>query len=265
MASLTFEVERRMIPKDPEPPLDFDGLVLSAPKSRTQRRRTLRLAVSAILHGLLIAALVIIPLLSKTEMPEAVQGTRVFFVTPSIAPPPPPPPPPPSGAPRAAAVANVAREVDSRRFVAPIELPGDMPVADGLDLGVEGGVVGGVEGGVAGGVVGGVVGGLPDVAPVVRPVRVGAGIREPRKIKHVDPVYPFVARSARVQGVVVLECTVGVDGRVETAQVVQGVPLLDKAALEAVRQWRYTPTLYQGVPVPVIMTVTVTFALTGGF
>jgi periplasmic protein TonB len=264
MASLTFEVDRRMIPKDPEPPLDFEGLVLSAPKNQVQSRWTLRVAASAILHGLAIAALVIIPLLSETEMPEAAQGTRVFFAAPTIAPPPPPPPPPPSGAPRAA-VANVTRAVDTHRFVAPIDLPSSVPVADGLDLGVEGGVAGGVEGGVAGGVVGGVVGGLPDVAPVVKPVRVGAGIREPRKIKNVDPVYPFVARSARVQGVVVIECTVGIDGRVETAQVVQGVPLLEKAALDAVRQWRYTPTLYQGVPVPVIMTVTVTFALTGGF
>jgi protein TonB len=78
---------------------------------------------------------------------------------------------------------------------------------------------------------------------------------------HVDPVYPALALQARVQGAVVIECLVSPRGTVSEAKVLQSIPLLDKAALEAVRQWRYTPTLFEGLPVPVIMTVTVTFHL----
>jgi TonB family protein len=94
-----------------------------------------------------------------------------------------------------------------------------------------------------------------------RSVRVGGSIPEPRKLKNVSPFYPAAARQARVQGVVILECTIGVDGRVKDIKVLRGVPLLDAAAMDAVRQWVYTPTLLNGVPVPVIMTVTVNFKL----
>ena len=122
--------------------------------------------------------------------------------------------------------------------------------------------VGGVAGGVAGGVVGGVVGGLPPVPPpAVTAVRVGGEIKEPRKLKDVRPDYPAIAQSARVQGVVILECTIGPDGRVVDARVLRSIPLLDQAARDAVMQWVYTPTLLNGVPVPVIMTVTVNFTL----
>ena len=91
--------------------------------------------------------------------------------------------------------------------------------------------------------------------------RVGRGVPEPRKLKHVNPVYPEVARQARVEGVVILECTVGAQGTVTGVQVVQGVPLLDDAAIAAVKQWRYTPTLVQGQGVPVTVTVTLNFRL----
>ncbi len=102
----------------------------------------------------------------------------------------------------------------------------------------------------------------PAPAPATtQAVRVGGGIREPRKITHVNPLYPEVAKSARVQGVVILECTIDPQGRVSDVRVLRGIPLLDEAALEAVRQWVYTPTLLDGVPVPVIMTVTINFRL----
>ena len=75
-------------------------------------------------------------------------------------------------------------------------------------MGVEGGA-GGVEGGVPGGVVGGIVGGLPDAPPPpTQAVRVGGQIKEPKKLKNVPPVYPDIAKQARVQGVVILECTI---------------------------------------------------------
>ena len=94
-----------------------------------------------------------------------------------------------------------------------------------------------------------------------QPVRVGGAIRAPTQISKVQPAYPADALAARVQGIVILEAIIGIDGRVTDAKVLRSVPLLDQAAINAVRQWVYTPTLLNGVPVPVIMTVTVTFNL----
>jgi TonB family protein len=92
-----------------------------------------------------------------------------------------------------------------------------------------------------------------------RAVRVGGNIRPPIKIKDVAPVYPAIARSARVTGAVTVEATIGEDGKVADARVVKSVPLLDQAALDAVRQWEYRPTLLNGVPVPVVVTVVINF------
>jgi TonB family protein len=97
-------------------------------------------------------------------------------------------------------------------------------------------------------------------APVT-PLRVGGEIREPRKTRNVNPVYPRDAVQARVQGVVILECTISPQGKVVSVKTLRSAPLLDAAAVEAVRQWEYTPTLLNGVPVPVVMTVTVNFKL----
>ena len=94
-----------------------------------------------------------------------------------------------------------------------------------------------------------------------QPVRVGGAVKAPTQISKVQPVYPPIALSSRVSGVVILEALIGVDGRVSDAKVLRSIPLLDQAALDAVRQWAYTPTLLNGVPVPIVMTVTVTFML----
>jgi TonB family protein len=93
----------------------------------------------------------------------------------------------------------------------------------------------------------------------VPPVRVGGKIRPPTKVKDVAPVYPAAAKSARVAGTVIVEATIGSDGKVTDAKVLRSIPLLDQAALDAVRQWEYTPTLLNGVPVPVLVTVTISF------
>ena len=90
-------------------------------------------------------------------------------------------------------------------------------------------------------------------------VRIGGQIKPPTKIKDVQPVYPAIARSARVSGAVTIEATIGPDGKVVDAKVVKSIPLLDEAALEAVRQWEYLPTMLNGVPVPVLVTVTINF------
>ncbi|RPJ84760.1 MAG: energy transducer TonB, partial [Acidobacteria bacterium] len=109
-------------------------------------------------------------------------------------------------------------------------------------------------------------GGLPEAPPPPppppqAPVRVGGNIKPPQKVKDVKPIYPAIAQSARVQGVVIIEATIGPNGRVQDARVLRSIPLLDQAALDAVKQWEFTPTLLNGVPVPVIMTVTVNFTL----
>jgi protein TonB len=121
-----------------------------------------------------------------------------------------------------------------------------------------------------------VPGGDPNVKPILgdpppplppppspepqKPVPVGGNIKEPEKIKHVVPIYPPIALSARVQGIVIIEATIDVNGNVINAKILRPVALLDQAALDAVRQWKYRPTLLNGKPVPVIMTVTVNFS-----
>lgn len=110
-----------------------------------------------------------------------------------------------------------------------------------------------------------IAGDLANLGPrgqaAVSPVRVGGEVKEPRKLRNVNPIYPEDARKARLQGVVVLECTINPDGTVGEVKVIAGVPLLNDAAIAAVRQWVYEATLLNGVAVPVIMTVTMTFRL----
>jgi TonB family protein len=101
--------------------------------------------------------------------------------------------------------------------------------------------------------------GSEDVAAGDAPVRVGGNIKVPTKTKDVKPVYPEVALQARVAGVVIVEVLIGPSGQVQDARVLRSIPLLDAAALEAVRQWEFEPTVLNGRAVPVIMTVTVNF------
>jgi protein TonB len=154
-----------------------------------------------------------------------------------LAPPPPPPPPPPP----------VARGGAPGLPAAPPPVPPAPPV-------------------------GPVLGGLPLAPPPPPPpppppgwgvgaVRVGGAVHVPQKIKHVGPVYPPIAQSARVQGVVIVEALVGPDGRVEDVRVLRSIPLLDQAAIDAVRQWEFQPTLLNGSPVAILMTATVQFTL----
>jgi protein TonB len=174
------------------------------------------------------------------------------------------------------------------KFTAPIEVPKELPKAEAVDVGQPGGVAGGVPEGVAGGVVGGVkggvvggeiggveggelggvkggvVGGAPaeEPPPVPKgPVRVGGQVKAPHKLKNVEPKYTDLARQARVSGVVILEAVIGTDGRVDKVKVLRGHPLLNDSAVEAVKQWVYSPTTLNGVPVDVIMTVTVNFKI----
>ena len=209
--------------------------------------------LTMLMQATVVAAIVIVPLMAVGALPTT--PSMMAFVA---APPPPPPPPPP------AADKPPPPPVDVNPNAAPVEAPKEIKPETGLEAGFERSA--GIEGGIVGGVAGGITGGIPEPPPPpppppAAPVRVGGNIKAPQKVKHVNPVYPPIAQSARVQGVVIIEATIGPDGAVKDAKVLRSIPLLDQAALDAVRQWQFTPTLLNGVPVPVIMTVTVQFTL----
>jgi protein TonB len=145
---------------------------------------------------------------------------------------------------------------------APIEAPSAITKETGLEAGFENTVSSVADGGIVGEITHGLVEpDPPKPPPVQQPIRVGGTIRQPVKVRDVAPVYPQIAQAARVQGIVILEATIGPEGQVMNARVLRSVPLLDQAALDAVKQWQFTPTLLNGVPVPVVMSVTVSFVL----
>jgi protein TonB len=100
-----------------------------------------------------------------------------------------------------------------------------------------------------------------DARPAPVRIRQGGDLREPVKVRHVAPEYPALAVAARVEGRVLLDCVIDEDGRVSSLTVLKSHPLLEAAALAAVQQWRYRPTLLNGTPVSVLLTVTVEFHL----
>jgi protein TonB len=224
------------------------------------------LLVSMASQAALITAVIVPVLFVAGALPEV--PTMMAFVAAAPAPPPPPPPPP---APAAQAQTPPAHAVPTTG-AAPVAAPSAILPERPADPG-EIGVPGGVEGGVAGGVVGGVVGGLPSEipppppppppAPAPRaPVRVGGQIQAPAIAKRVEPVYPDMAVSARIRGVVILEAEVDKEGRVVEVKVLRTANvLLDAAAVAAVKQWQYKPLVLNGIPEPFVLTVVLTFNL----
>ena len=127
--------------------------------------------------------------------------------------------------------------------------------APGLIPGVESGPPSNIEGV-------GFVATVPPPPPEPRgPIRLHSGMKAPVKTTDVAPVYPVIAKRVHVQGVVILEAVLNAQGGVESVRVLRSIPLLDQAAVDAVQQWRFTPALLNGQPVPVVMTVTVNFTL----
>jgi protein TonB len=155
--------------------------------------------------------------------------------------------------------------------VAPLETPSSVEAEPTTldDVPLETASAGAAAGGATEGAIGGVAGGSGAALPIQPaplpaasgPLRAGEGIARPRKIKDVRPVYPVFAMSARVGGSVLIEATIGVDGRVRDARVLQSIAALDQAALDAVRQWEFEPSRINGEPVAVMMVIVVTFAL----
>jgi periplasmic protein TonB len=94
-----------------------------------------------------------------------------------------------------------------------------------------------------------------------RRIRVGRGIKPPKRIVYVEPVYPPDAKAAGIEGMVVLDAVIDTDGAVIAVEVLTSVPELDQAAIDAVRQWKFEPALLNGEPVEVAMNLTVNFTL----
>jgi protein TonB len=209
--------------------------------------RTATLTLSIVAHVIGACALIIAPLFATDTLPDPRTATEFIRVVPLAIPTPPP------------ARLDRTPRVVANRDAAPIEAPdgirAEEPIEPGNDaLEVDRGpIVSGSDVPMADAV--------PSPAPPSQPVRVGGEIRPPQKVADVAPAYPPIARAAHVEGIVILEAVIGEDGAVRDVRVLRSIPLLDAAAIEAVHRWRFTPTLLNGQPVPIVMTVTVAFKL----
>jgi len=240
-------------------PARFQSAVLADPRMPAGRK-SLTLAISALLHTLFVAAVVILPLaFYDVVAPNDILGT--FLVSPLVAPPPPPPPLRGDGR-RPGRVPSRIQTQPPSGFVAPRDVPSEITPEPPIDLAGGDGEPNGVEGGVPDGVVGAIVGGLPQkAAPPAKVVRVGGQLVAPERVRYVQPVYPPVAVASHISAVIILEAQVDIRGIVRTVGVLRGHPLFDDAAVEAVKQWRYKPLLLNGEPSEFILTVTVAFNL----
>ena len=228
-------------------------------RPKGNKRFLFRIALA--IHAGALITLIVVPLLRVGQNLPQFESMATFLVRPPQAPPPPPPPPPPAP-PRASGTSNPARpRLLEASFIASVALPNAIPAEDfgGFDFGTPGGIVGGIPGGVVAGIVGGLVDFPPQSA---EPVRLDFRKEEARPVTRVEPVYPDLAAQARVQGVVILEVLVDVQGLPSSVNVLRSVPLLESAAIEAVRQWRWNPYKLLEKPVPFWVTVTVNFRLT---
>jgi protein TonB len=212
---------------------------------------------SVALHTIALIALLVAQLLAVGPLPvpreplmfDDVQRVHITDVSPS--------PPPQRSMPNTTSISPNAP---------PLEPPNGIIKETGLegvtvDRSIDSGLV--VEHGVESfaGEIAGVAPPPPPPSQPPQPIRLHSGMQAPVKIVDVTPQYPPLAQAAHVEGVVILEAVIDTDGRVAAVKVLRSIPLLDEAALKAVRAWRFTPARLNGQTVPVVMTVTVNFAL----
>lgn len=243
----------------------FEEMVVSSPAGK-KTNKPWTVVISMIFQVAFLAILILIPLIYTEALPKTMMATML------TAPPPPPPPPPPPAPAQIVRVKPQVHLMDAGKLMAPKVIPKDIKIIkeeaepDPGAMGAVGGVPGGVAGGQMGGVIGGVIGGMGGAPPPPRPkqsgpVRVGGNVQAARIVNRVQPVYPPLARQTRISGTVRLHAIIGKDGTVQQLEVISGHPLLQQAALDAVRQWRYQPTLLNGEPVDVDTTIDVIFSL----
>jgi len=233
------------------------------------KRKAFATTTSFILNSLFIGIMLAVPLMFTESLPKAQLLTFL------IAPPPPPPPPP-----AAAAVQRIVHQIqtdmlNNGQLRTPTRIPQTVQMIKEEEapppMAATGGVVGGVPGGIPGGQLGGVIGGIisatsnlaavPKLATVQR-IRISQGVTKGLLIHRVEPVYPPLAKAARVQGEVLLKAVIDVNGNIQNLQLISGHPMLVPAAISAVQGWKYKPYLLNGQPVEVETMVTVIFSLT---
>lgn len=244
----------------------FDDLVESS-VVRKKTNKSWTVLVSAILQVGVISIFILIPLIFTDVLPAG-QLLSTMLVAP---PPPAAPPPPPPAAPQV--VHHIVRIIQAGKMMAPSVIPKQVKMIKEEELppdvgavGVVGGVPGGVPGGQVGGVLGGIIGGTGSTLPPppkMQRIRVGGNVQSAKLVRQVMPVYPPIAKTAHIQGDVVLHAIIDKDGSVTELQFISGPPILIRAAMDAVRQWRYAPTLLNNEPVQVDTTITVKFTLGG--
>src|SRR5277367_691886 len=241
----------------------FEEMVVSTSTNK-KTNKPWTVVISMALQVGFLAILILIPLIYTEALPKTLMSSIL------LAPPPPPPPPPPP-----AAVQVIRKPIqhlmDAGKLVTPKAIPKDIKIIKEEEAppdlgGMAGGVVGGVAGGSMGGVIGGVIGGAGSGAPpppkaARQRVTVGGNVQAARLINKVQPLYPPLARQTRISGTVKLHAIIGKDGTVQRLEVQSGHPLLVQAAQDAVRQWRYQPTLLNGEPVEVDTEIDVIFSL----
>ena len=249
----------------------FEQTFVDDAANRTRKPWTVFLSFG--LQLILVGVMILIPLIYTDSLPRAYLSTSL-----TAPPPPPPPPPPPAATPPPKVVKVIPRQFDANRLVAPKVIPKEIAMIKEDDMpppsaGVVGGVFGGVAGGAGGGVIGGIIGAIPTaVAPppppkvVEKPVtpsriRVGGNVQQANLVRKITPVYPPLAKQARIQGTVRFTAIIGKDGTIQNLQLVTGHPLLVAAAQDAVKQWVYKPTLLNGEAVEVVTQIDVNFTL----
>jgi len=241
-------------------------------------KKTWTVLVATLIQVGLLGILIVIPMIYFDVLPTA---TLQSFL---VAPPPPPPPPPPAAAPAPVKVVKVIpRQFDAGKLMAPKSVPKEIATIKEEELpppttgvsGVVGGVPGGVAGGTPGGVLGGIIGSVPsaapppppaakkeEVTPQVQRIKIGGQVQQANLIKQVKPVYPQLAKQARISGTVHLSAIISKDGTIQELKALPGAhTLLVPAAIDAVRQWVYKPTMLNGEPVEVVTTIDVNFTL----
>lgn len=243
----------------------FEEMVVSNQKNK-KTNKSWTVMLSMIFQVAFLAILILIPLIYTEALPRAMMSSIL------LAPPPPPPPPPPPAPVQVVHIKPQAHLMEAGKLVAPKVIPKDVKIIKeeeqppDMGAGIAGGVPGGVAGGSMGGVIGGVIGGAgggPPPPPKATPsrVRVGGAVQAAKLVNRVQPMYPPLARQTRISGTVKLHAIIGKDGTVQSLTVESGHPLLVQSALDAVRQWRYQPTLLNGEPVDVDTEIDVIFSL----
>ena len=230
---------------------------------RDWRRKAAALPLAALVHAIALTLLITVPLMRVRDLPQV--DVSDILVVPALPTTLLPPPKARTGNPGARIKAHraVMAPGEAWRF-APVVIP-DGIVEEGLgEGGSDSGIPGGVDYGTGEGIAADLLGAnLYDLVgkPVEAPLLAVGEVKPPRLVRRIEPAYPELARQARTEGVVILEATTDIYGRVAAVRVLRSIALLDAAAVEAVRQWVYEPLLVNGRPRPVTFTVTVTFVL----